>query len=233
MVHGDDKGLVMPPEVSSVQVVIIPCGIGVKTPEEERKTIYAKVQEIEKSLRDKGIRVKADIRDTYSPGWKFNQYELKVPHTPLCSADMCRAFLFALKSVPRTLQRESTSPSVATLEQNKPSPSPPSQPQSPPFSKQSNTTCSPVPNKTTILTSSNSTTGKTLSLPSTPKTSSSSPGATSHNVKMILKTVAGKGSWRRGRRRMIERLVWGPRVCVFLLNNLRRGWRGCSVFSVG
>lgn len=79
MVHGDDKGLVMPPAVSNVQVVIIPCGIGVKTPEEERKSIYAKVNEIEESLREKGIRVKADIRDTYSPGWKFNQYELKVP----------------------------------------------------------------------------------------------------------------------------------------------------------
>jgi len=233
MVHGDDKGLVMPPEVSSVQVVIIPCGIGVKTPEEERKTIYAKVTEIEGSLRAKGIRVKADIRDTYSPGWKFNQYELKVPHTPLCSADMCRAFLFALKSVPRTLQRGNTSLSDATQEQNKPSPFPASQPPSPPSSKQSKKTCLSARNKLKTRTSSNSTIGKTLSPLLTPKTSSSSPGVTSRNVKTTLKTVVGKGSWRRGRRKMIERLVWGLRVCVILLNSLRRGWRGWSVFNVG
>jgi prolyl-tRNA synthetase len=78
MVHGDDKGLVMPPMVSQVQVVIIPCGIGVKTSEKERTAIHSKVAEIEKELQDLGVRVKADIRDTYSPGWKFNQYELKV-----------------------------------------------------------------------------------------------------------------------------------------------------------
>jgi prolyl-tRNA synthetase len=78
MVHGDDKGLVMPPMVSQIQVVIIPCGVTVKTSEHDRRTIYAKIEEIEKSLKHLDIRVKADIRDTYSPGWKFNQYELKV-----------------------------------------------------------------------------------------------------------------------------------------------------------
>lgn len=78
MVHGDDKGLVMPPMVSQVQVVIIPCGVGVKTTEEEKSAIYAKVYEIEKELKKVDVRVKADTRDTYSPGWKFNQYELKV-----------------------------------------------------------------------------------------------------------------------------------------------------------
>lgn len=78
MIHGDNKGLVMPPMVSQIQVVIIPCGIGVKTPEEEKADIYSKVAEIADSLRNIDVRVKADIRDTYSPGWKFNQYELKV-----------------------------------------------------------------------------------------------------------------------------------------------------------
>ena len=78
MVHGDDKGLVMPPMVSQIQVVIIPCGIGVKTSEEEKNSIYSKVNEIEGSLRKIGVRVKADNRDIYSPGWKFNQYEMKV-----------------------------------------------------------------------------------------------------------------------------------------------------------
>jgi prolyl-tRNA synthetase len=78
MVHGDDKGLVMPPMVSQIQVVIIPCGIRVKTSDEEKNAIYAKVEEIECALKKLDVRVKADIRDTYSPGWKFNQYELKV-----------------------------------------------------------------------------------------------------------------------------------------------------------
>ena len=90
-----------PPDrfVSNVQVVIIPCGIGVKTNEEERKTIYAKVNEIEASLRQKGIHVKADIQDTYSPGWKFNQYKLKV--RPLkCLVLTYRTSPFALRSVP-------------------------------------------------------------------------------------------------------------------------------------
>ena len=82
MIHGDDKGLVMPPMVSQIQAVIIPCGIGVKTPEQERTRIYEKIKEIEQGLVKLDVRVRADIRDTYSPGWKFNQYELKVPPTP-------------------------------------------------------------------------------------------------------------------------------------------------------
>ena len=78
MVHGDDKGLVMPPMVSQIQVVIIPCGIGVNSSQAERERVYGKVNEVEGSLKALGIRVRADTRDTYSPGWKFNQYELKV-----------------------------------------------------------------------------------------------------------------------------------------------------------
>jgi len=82
MVHGDDKGLVMPPMVSQVQVVVIPCGIGVKTSVEERDGIHGKGREIEKKLRELGVRVKVDDRDIYSPGWKFNQYEMKVQSQP-------------------------------------------------------------------------------------------------------------------------------------------------------
>jgi prolyl-tRNA synthetase len=78
MVHGDDKGLVMPPMVSQIQVVIIPCGITVNTADAEKTAIHGKVMEAETALREIGVRAKADLRDTYSPGWKFNQYELKV-----------------------------------------------------------------------------------------------------------------------------------------------------------
>lgn len=77
MVHGDDKGLVMPPRVSQVQVVIIPCGIGVKTSPEGKKNIEAACEQAEKELLAAGVRAKADLRDVYSPGWKFNNYEMR------------------------------------------------------------------------------------------------------------------------------------------------------------
>lgn len=77
MIHGDDKGLVMPPRVSSVQVVIIPVGITSKTTDESRKALLQGCQDLEETLREGGIRAKADLRDNYSPGWRFNYWELK------------------------------------------------------------------------------------------------------------------------------------------------------------
>uniref|UniRef100_A0A8D3E043 Prolyl-tRNA synthetase n=1 Tax=Scophthalmus maximus TaxID=52904 RepID=A0A8D3E043_SCOMX len=67
MVHGDNMGLVLPPRVACVQIVIIPCGITASLPEEEKEAL----------LLAAGIRVKSDLRDNYSPGWKFNHWELK------------------------------------------------------------------------------------------------------------------------------------------------------------
>jgi prolyl-tRNA synthetase len=78
MTHGDNKGLVMPPMVSQIQVVVIPCGIGSNMAREQRMHLHNTVFEIERVLKENGIRAYADIRDTYSPGWKFNHYELKV-----------------------------------------------------------------------------------------------------------------------------------------------------------
>jgi prolyl-tRNA synthetase len=78
MVHGDNQGLVLPPRVAHTQVVIIPCGITAKTSEEEREKINAKCIELERSLKVDGIRAKADLRDTYTPGYKFNDWEQKV-----------------------------------------------------------------------------------------------------------------------------------------------------------
>ena len=77
MVHSDDKGLVLPPNVASVQVVIVPCGINVKVTPEEEKKLMDSCQQLEKELTAAGIRVKGDYRDNYSPGWKFNHWELK------------------------------------------------------------------------------------------------------------------------------------------------------------
>lgn len=78
MVHGDDQGLVLPPKVASIQVVVVPCGITAKTSDEERKRINDKCEELAQSLRAADIRAKADLRDGYTPGWKFNDWEQKV-----------------------------------------------------------------------------------------------------------------------------------------------------------
>ncbi len=73
MIHGDDKGLIMPPKVAPVQVVIVP--IPFKGLEAE--AIAAKTKQIQADLQAKGITVVLDDRTEYTPGWKFNQWELK------------------------------------------------------------------------------------------------------------------------------------------------------------
>ncbi|XP_068612858.1 bifunctional glutamate/proline--tRNA ligase-like [Brachionichthys hirsutus] len=77
MVHGDNMGLVLPPRVACLQVVIIPCGITVSLPEQEKEALLTQCSKYLNSLQDAGIRVKLDLRDNYSPGWKFNHWELK------------------------------------------------------------------------------------------------------------------------------------------------------------
>ncbi|XP_035682463.1 bifunctional glutamate/proline--tRNA ligase-like [Branchiostoma floridae] len=77
MVHGDNKGLVVPPVVARDQVVVIPCGVTASLPEEDKQKLMKKCQEYRQALRDAGIRATDDLRDNYSPGWKFNHWELK------------------------------------------------------------------------------------------------------------------------------------------------------------
>ncbi|XP_021566699.1 bifunctional glutamate/proline--tRNA ligase isoform X4 [Carlito syrichta] len=77
MVHGDNMGLVLPPRVACVQVVIIPCGITNALSEEDREALIAKCNDYRRRLLNVNIRVKVDLRDNYSPGWKFNHWELK------------------------------------------------------------------------------------------------------------------------------------------------------------
>jgi prolyl-tRNA synthetase len=73
MVHGDDKGLIMPPKVAPVQVVIVP----IPYKGAEPVAIAAKAKEVAETLKAKGISVVLDDREEYTPGWKFNQWELK------------------------------------------------------------------------------------------------------------------------------------------------------------
>jgi len=77
MVHGDNQGLVLPPRVASIQVIVVPCGITAKTTEGDRATINNACNDLAKTLKEAGIRAKADVRDGYTPGWKFNEWEQK------------------------------------------------------------------------------------------------------------------------------------------------------------
>lgn len=73
MAHSDDKGLVLPPKLAPIQVVIVP----IYKKEEQFEAISKKVEAVMTALRSKGISVKYDNRDTYKPGFKFAEWELK------------------------------------------------------------------------------------------------------------------------------------------------------------
>jgi prolyl-tRNA synthetase len=77
MIHGDNQGLVIPPRVAEFQVVIVPVGINAKTSEEERTSLYAEIDALAHVLSANHIRVETDKREGYSPGWKFNDWELR------------------------------------------------------------------------------------------------------------------------------------------------------------
>ncbi|MBN8671525.1 MAG: proline--tRNA ligase [Chitinophagales bacterium] len=74
MAHSDDEGLVMPPRIAPLQVVIVPI---YNKDAEARQKIDDKAGQLVKELRAKGIRVKFDNDDTSRPGWKFAEYELR------------------------------------------------------------------------------------------------------------------------------------------------------------
>lgn len=77
MIHGDNKGLVLPPRVATTQVVIVPVGVGVKTSDEDRQKLYQEIDKLAATLKDANIRVHVDDRDIHSPGYKFNDWELR------------------------------------------------------------------------------------------------------------------------------------------------------------
>jgi prolyl-tRNA synthetase len=72
MVHGDEGGLILPPKVAPHQVVIVPISKG-----KWKETVLPKARSIRDELVGRGMRVFLDERDTQTPGWKFNEWELR------------------------------------------------------------------------------------------------------------------------------------------------------------
>src|SRR5688572_30160915 len=72
MTHGDDGGLILPPRIAPYQVVIVPIPRG-----NWKETVLPKAQAIRDELVARGIRVLIDDRDSQTPGWKFNEWELR------------------------------------------------------------------------------------------------------------------------------------------------------------
>jgi len=72
MVHGDDKGLILPPKISPTQVIIVPI-----YKDESKTVVKQKAYELEQKLKDSQIRAQTDVRDEYTSGWKFNDWEMK------------------------------------------------------------------------------------------------------------------------------------------------------------
>ena len=73
MVHSDDEGLVIPPKLAPIHVVLVP----IYRKEEERETVVKRIYEIADMLKAVGVKVKVDDRDTYKPGYKFAEWEQK------------------------------------------------------------------------------------------------------------------------------------------------------------
>lgn len=73
MAHSDDEGLVLPPKIAPLQVVIVPIYKG----DEQKKIVDEKADEILANLKSLGVRVKYDDNDNTRPGWKFAEYEKK------------------------------------------------------------------------------------------------------------------------------------------------------------
>jgi prolyl-tRNA synthetase len=72
MVHGDDKGLILPPKIAPIQVIVVPIH-----KDKDALVVKEKAYEIAQELKGVGIRVHVDDRDEYTSGWKFNEWELK------------------------------------------------------------------------------------------------------------------------------------------------------------
>ncbi len=73
MIHGDDKGLKLPPRIAPIQCIIVPISYSKR----EREEVLKKARKVLRMLRKARLRAELDEREEYTPGWKFNDWELK------------------------------------------------------------------------------------------------------------------------------------------------------------
>lgn len=73
MIHSDNKGLVLPPRVAQIQVVIVP----ILNKGDDAQALTKTIDDVYASLKKAGVRVHVDDRDNYNPGFKFNHWELR------------------------------------------------------------------------------------------------------------------------------------------------------------
>jgi prolyl-tRNA synthetase len=73
MIHGDDRGLVLPPRLAPMQVAVVP----IWRTEDERVAVVEASEMLAGELREAGVRVHVDAREQYRPGWKFTEYEVQ------------------------------------------------------------------------------------------------------------------------------------------------------------
>ncbi len=110
MVHGDKKGMRLPPRIAPIQVIIVP----IWRSDEERSAVEPVVTAVQTQLADAGVRVDADWRDQVRPGYKFNDWELKgVPvRLEIGPRDAAAAQVVAVR---RDIPGKETVPLTATL----------------------------------------------------------------------------------------------------------------------
>jgi len=112
MAHSDDEGLILPPRLAPIQVVIVPIYKG----DEQKKEIDGKILELVSELKKSGIRVKFDDNDNARPGWKFAEYELK--GVPVRLAIGARDIQNNVVEIARRDTREKSSVSMDGLSQH-------------------------------------------------------------------------------------------------------------------
>jgi len=72
MAHGDDSGLIFPPKIAPVQVIIVPIAV-----DNWKENVLPHAQDIEEKLQVENLRVKLDAREEFTPGWKFSEWEMR------------------------------------------------------------------------------------------------------------------------------------------------------------
>ena len=77
MEHSDDKGLVLPPHIAPIQVIIIPCGLSKSTDDKTREQLLNVCKKLENDLVKNDVLAEVDSSEHNTIGWKFSQYELK------------------------------------------------------------------------------------------------------------------------------------------------------------